>query len=87
MADVIETDYTTDPPTITEREFTEAERAQREADIATAQALAEANAVAEAARIKNIQDAQEELASMGLSVNTIETISGYPYPYDGRADG
>ena len=32
MADVIETDYTTDPPTVTERKFTKEEKAQRKAD-------------------------------------------------------
>jgi hypothetical protein len=32
MADVIETDYTTDPPTVTERDFTPEEKAQRVAD-------------------------------------------------------
>ena len=32
MADIIETDYTTNPPTITERDFTPEELAQREAD-------------------------------------------------------
>jgi hypothetical protein len=48
MADVIETDLTTDPPTVTERDFTPEEAAQREAD-AKAQAAAEkAKAKAEA---------------------------------------
>lgn len=43
MADVIETDYTTDPPTVIERPFTPAEKAQRKADAeAAAQAAAEA---------------------------------------------
>ena len=36
MADVIETDYTTNPPTITEREFTADEIAQRDKDAADA---------------------------------------------------
>jgi hypothetical protein len=36
MADVIETDYTTNPPTITERDFTEEEAAQIAADKAAA---------------------------------------------------
>jgi hypothetical protein len=57
MADVIETDYTTDPPTITERDFTPEEIAQREADqlaakqqtaAAEKQAKATAKATAEA---------------------------------------
>lgn len=50
MADVTETDYTTDPPTIIERDFTPAEAAQREAD-------AKANAAAEKAKAKAEADA------------------------------
>lgn len=38
MADVIETDYTTDPPTVTERDFTPEELAQIEADRAAVHA-------------------------------------------------
>lgn len=38
MGDVIETEYTTDPPTITERNFTPEELAQLEADRAAAHA-------------------------------------------------
>ena len=48
MADVIETDYTTIPPTITERAFTAEELAQREVD-AAAVVAAEAEAVERAA--------------------------------------
>lgn len=49
MPDVIETDYTTDPPTITERDFTPEELAQREADrVAFEQAEAERIAKTEA---------------------------------------
>ena len=51
MADVIETDLTTDPPTVTEREFTPQELAQRDkdaADYAAARAAAEAKAAADA---------------------------------------
>lgn len=49
MADVTETDYTTEPPTITERAFTADEKAQRKADAeAAAKAEAEAAAKAEA---------------------------------------
>lgn len=47
MADLIETDYTTNPPTVTERSFTDQERAQRKAD-ATAYAEAQADATAKA---------------------------------------
>lgn len=52
MADVTETDYTTTPPTITERDFTASEKAQRKADAeaaAKAEAEAAAKAVADAA--------------------------------------
>lgn len=48
MADVVETDYTTNPPTVTTRDFTPEELAQIEADRAAAQA-AELEAVEKAA--------------------------------------
>lgn len=48
MADVIETDLTTDPPTITERDFTPEELAQREKDIQDAAAAEIEYAAAEA---------------------------------------
>jgi hypothetical protein len=49
MADVTEIDYSTKPPTVTERDFTPAEAEQREADAqAAATAAAEAKAKAEA---------------------------------------
>lgn len=38
MADVTEIDYTTNPPTITERDFTEAEIAQQAKDLAAEEA-------------------------------------------------
>jgi hypothetical protein len=42
MADIIETDYTTNPPTVTERDFTPEEAAQVKADrIATEKAEAD----------------------------------------------
>jgi uncharacterized membrane protein YqiK len=50
MADVIKTDYTTEPPTVTERDFTPEEAAQIEAD-------AKANAAAEKAKAKAEADA------------------------------
>jgi hypothetical protein len=60
MADIIETDYTTNPPTVTERDFTPAEIAQREADAADAAKAAqdkadkaEADAAATAAAIEH----------------------------------
>ena len=81
MSDVTEIDYSTNPPTVTERDFTPDERAQREADDAAAEAAAAEAAAAEVARIQDVLDAQAELKSMGLSDQTIATISGYPYPY------
>lgn len=58
MADVIEIDYTTDPPTITERDYTVEERAQVTADADAAKKAhdeaarkAQANARARAAAI------------------------------------
>jgi hypothetical protein len=50
MSDVIETDYTTDPPTVTQRDFTAEEASQIEAD-------AKANAAAEKAKAKAEADA------------------------------
>lgn len=44
MADVIETDYSTNPPTVTERDFTPEELAQLEADQTEAAAAAQAAA-------------------------------------------
>jgi hypothetical protein len=44
MADVIETDYTTNPPTIMERDFTPDELAQIEADRVAAEQSAQAAA-------------------------------------------
>ena len=49
MADVIETDYTTNPPTVTSRDYTPEELAQLEADRAAAEAAAQAQADKEAA--------------------------------------
>jgi hypothetical protein len=44
MAHVVETDYTTNPPTVTERDFTPEELAQLEADQAESAAAAQAAA-------------------------------------------
>ena len=48
MADVIETDFSTDPPTVIERDFTPEEIAQREVDAKAQAAADKANAKAEA---------------------------------------
>jgi hypothetical protein len=56
MADVIETDYSTNPPTVMERDFTPEELAQLEADRLTAEQAAQA-AVDKAAADKAARDA------------------------------
>ena len=67
MADVIETDYTTNPPTITERDFTPEELAQREADrIAFEQAQADLIAKQEADRLAR-EAAIEHAKSLGFT--------------------
>lgn len=58
MADIVETDYTTDPPTVTERDFTPEELAQRIADEAAAQAAAVAQAEESKARAAAIDHAK-----------------------------
>lgn len=70
MADVIETDYTTDPPTVTERDFTPEEIAQREADTLAAAAVAQAAADKEAAR----EAAIAKLAALGLTVDDLSAL-------------
>lgn len=76
MADVTEIDYTTDPPTVTERAFTAEEKAQREADaaaaVAAAQAAAEEAARKEAARASAVA----KLAALGLDADEVEAILG-----------
>ena len=49
MADVVETDYTTNPPTVTSRDYTPEELAQIEADRVAAETAAEAKAAKDAA--------------------------------------
>ena len=74
MADIIETDYTTDPPTITERDFTPEELAQREADrIAFEQAEAD-RVQAEETRAALRASAEAKLKKLGLTVDEIATI-------------
>lgn len=63
MADVIETDYTTDPPTVVERDFTADEKAQRAADLKAYKAAEKAALEAEKAR----QAALDKLATLGLT--------------------
>jgi hypothetical protein len=72
MADVTETDYTTNPPTITERDFTQAELAQQAKDVeneelrkAELEAKAEAKAAAEA-KLKALGLTTDDLKALGL---------------------
>jgi hypothetical protein len=76
MADVIETDLTTDSPTITERDFTPEEQAQREADIAAALAAEAAHAAAIAAEAQAKTDAIEHAKSLGFTDEMINVM--YP---------
>ena len=64
MADVIETDYTTIPPTITERAFTAEKLAQREADAA---AVAAAVVAAEAEAVERAAARRALLERLGIS--------------------
>jgi hypothetical protein len=59
MADVIETDYSTNPPTITERDFTPAEAAQRDAD--------EAAYLAEKAALEQLAAEQAEATAAAIA--------------------
>ncbi len=67
MADVIETDYTTDPPTITERDFTPEEIAQLEADQAAAKAAAAAADKQAKATAKATAEAIAHAKSLGFT--------------------
>jgi hypothetical protein len=67
MADVIETDYTTDPPTVTERDFTPEEAAQREADAKAYAAAEKAKAKAEADAAAARSAAIEHAKSLGFT--------------------
>lgn len=70
MADVIETDYSTNPPTITERAFTPEEKAQRKAD---AEALAAAQK-AEVERLAARDAALAKLAALGLTRDDLTAL-------------
>jgi len=72
MSDVTETDYTTDPPTITERSFTEAEVEQKAIDAATAKT----QAAAEKTRLKALSDARAFALSLGFTENMLDVM--YP---------
>ena len=72
MSDVTETDLTTDPPTITERDFTETEIEQKALD-ATA---AKTQAAAEKAQLKIVSDARAFALSLGFT----EAMLAVMYP-------
>jgi hypothetical protein len=67
MGDVTETDYTTDPPIITERSFTAGEVAQRKADAADAKAEAKTKEDADSQRVATITAARAHAASLGFT--------------------
>ena len=73
MADVIETDLTTDPPTITERDFTPEERAQREKDAAD---YAAAVAAAELAAVEREAQRAVLLERLGLTADEFAVLVG-----------
>jgi len=67
MADVTETDYTTDPPTVTERDFTPEELAQIVADRAAYEAAAAAQAALEADQATARAAAIDHAKSLGFT--------------------
>lgn len=67
MADVIETDYTTDPPTITERDFTQAEAEQILKDVQDAQMAADAASAKAAADAAAREAAIAHAKSLGFT--------------------
>ena len=63
MTDITETDYTTDPPTITERSFTTDETRQKALD----SAAAKTQAAAEKSQRKIVSDARDFALSLGFT--------------------
>ena len=76
MADVIETDYTTNPPTVTSRDFTPEELAQFEADRAAAEAAIQAQADKEAAD----QAARDAAIAHAKSLGFTDAMIAVMYP-------
>ena len=72
MSDVTETDLTTDPPTITERDFTETEIEQKALDVTEAKT----QAAAEKAQLKIVSDARAFALSLGFT----EAMLAVMYP-------
>jgi len=71
MADVTETDYTTNPPTVTERDFTPEEKAQRAADV---KAAAEAVKAAEKRAAERAAERAALLSRLGLTQEEVELL-------------
>ena len=67
MADVTETDYTTDPPTVTERDYTPAEAEQIIKDAQDAQSAADAAAAKATADAKARDAAIAHAKSLGFT--------------------
>ena len=76
MSDVIETDLTTDPPTITERDFTPKELAQREADRIAFEQAEKERIKAKAARVAARESAIAKLSALGLNEVEINAMMG-----------
>ena len=72
MSDVTETDYTTDPPTITERSFNDEETEQKSIDAAASKT----QAAAEKTRLKIVSDARGFALSLGFT----EAMLAVMYP-------
>lgn len=70
MADVIEIDNTTNPPTITERDFNEVELAQREQDLLNKEKLEKEIADKAAAKAA----AQAKLELLGLTTDDLKAL-------------
>ena len=76
MADVIETDYTTDPPTVTSRDYTPEEAAQLEADRVAAETAAREQAEKAAAD----KAAREAAISQAKSLGFTDDMIAIMYP-------
>lgn len=76
MADVIETDLTTDPPTVTERDFTGEEIAQRDKDAAEAAKATKDKADREKAEAEATAAAVAHAKSLGFTDEMIAVM--YP---------
>jgi hypothetical protein len=70
MADVIEIDNTTNPPTIIERDFNEVELAQRQQDLLNKEKLEKA--IQDKAAAKS--EAEAKLAALGLTADDLKAL-------------